>query len=46
MAQIRVQPVKQRRGLGWLVALLVVLVIAAGVVWWLYQNGTINLGGF
>lgn len=45
MAQIRVQPARQRRGLGWLIAGLIVLAVAAGVVWWLYRNGTINLGG-
>ena len=40
MAEIRVERV-QKRGLGWLWALLLVLLLAA-VVWYLWANGHIG----
>jgi multidrug resistance efflux pump len=46
MAEIRVEPVRRKRGLTWLWALLALVVVAAIVVWWLYQQGTINFGGY
>lgn len=46
MAEIRVDPVRRKRGLAWLWVLLAIIVVAAIVVWWLYQRGTINFGGF
>jgi hypothetical protein len=45
MAEIRVDPARRSgRGLGWLWALLA-LVVVAGVIGYLVWSGTINIGG-
>jgi hypothetical protein len=46
VAEIRVEPERRRGpgGLIWLWIVLAVLVLA-GLGWWLYDNGYINVGG-